>query len=78
MVRNCNIMVRNGQCMVRNGNSLVRNGNLIYGTKWLWYEMTVYRLNSLTKVKLVTLSFISIMNIIFKLPRSIEATYCFL
>ena len=42
MVRNCNIMVRNGQCMVRNGNSLVRNGNMIYGTKWLWYEMTVY------------------------------------
>ena len=47
MVRNCNIMVRNGQCMVRNGNSLVRNGNLIYGTKWLWYEMTVYHLKYL-------------------------------
>ena len=44
MVRNCNIMVRNGQCMVRNGNSLVRTGNLIYGTKWLWYAMTVYRI----------------------------------
>ena len=45
MVRNCNIMVRNGQCMVRNSNSLVQNGNFIYGTKWLWYEMTVYPQN---------------------------------
>ena len=43
MVRNCNIMVRNGECMVRNDYSLVRNGNTIYVTKWLWYEMTVYR-----------------------------------
>ena len=42
MVRNCNIMVRNGQCIIRNGNSLVRNGNFKNGTKWLWYEMTVY------------------------------------
>ena len=42
MVRKSNIMVRNGQCMVQNGNYLVRNGNLIYGMKWLWYEMTVY------------------------------------
>ena len=50
MVRNCNIMVRNGQCMVRNGNSLVRNGNLGYGTKWLWYEMTVYRLRSFLEI----------------------------
>ena len=40
MVRNSNVMLRNGQCMVRNGNSLERNGNLIYGMKWLWYEMT--------------------------------------
>ena len=43
-------MVRNGQCMVRNGNSLVRNGNLIYGTKWLWYEMTVYVQKHVRKV----------------------------
>ena len=41
MVQNGQCMVRNGNSLVRNGNSLVRNGNLMYGTKWLWYKMTV-------------------------------------
>ena len=42
-------MVQNGQCMVWNGNDLVQNGNIIYGMKWLWYEMTVYQSNHMSQ-----------------------------
>ena len=32
--------------MVRNGSPMVRNGIRKYGTKWLWYEVTVYHLKN--------------------------------